>query len=156
MATSVWWIRALRDRRGVAATEFALMLPFFLLLLVGFYEFGSYLSQASSLAKSLRAGAMYAARQSLPLSQQKLAEIGNVVRTGDPSGAQPAQIPGWSDASADLEVTTHTHDANGEPVELIKLEADVPYQPLMSGFLAGLGFTDLRMRAAHEQAHVGS
>jgi Flp pilus assembly protein TadG len=145
-----------RDRRGVAATEFALILPFFLLLLVGIYEFGSYLAQASSLEKSLRSGAMYAARSALPLSQQKLTEIANIVRTGDRSGQQPARIPGWSDASATLSVTTRTYSADGQDVELIRLEASVPYLPLMSGFLSHLGFADLRMRVAHEQAHLGS
>lgn len=153
---SAWWNEARRDRRGVAATEFALMLPFLLLLLVGLYEFGSYLSQASSLEKSLRSGAMFAARSALPLSQQTIVQIGNVVRTGDPSGQEPVRIPGWREASASLSVTTRTHSANGVPVELIRLEASVPYEPLMSGFLSSLGFSDLRMRAAHEQAHVGS
>jgi Flp pilus assembly protein TadG len=145
-----------RDRRGVAATEFALILPFFLLLLVGVYEFGSYLAQASSLEKSLRSGAMYAARSTLPLSQQKLTEIANIVKTGDRSGQQPARIPGWSDASATLSVTTRTYSADGQDVELIRLEASIPYLPLMSGFLSNLGFAELRMRAAHEQAHLGS
>ena len=148
--------RAWRDRRGVAATEFALVLPLLLLLLVGITEFGTYLSQASSLEKSLRSGAMLAARAALPLSEQTLAQVRNVVRTGDPAGQQPVRISGWSDASANLAVTTRTHDANGRSVELIRLEASVPYEPLMAGFLSGLGFSDLRMRAAHEQAHVGS
>lgn len=156
MPMSALWTRAWRDRRGVAATEFALILPFFLLLLVGVYEFGTYLSQASSLEKSLRSGAMYAARNTLPLSQQKLADIANIVKTGDPSGQQPVRISGWSDASATLSVTTRTYAAGGEDVELIRLEASIPYQPLMAGFLSHLGFSNLRMRAAHEQAHVGS
>jgi hypothetical protein len=153
---SVWSNRAWRDRRGVAATEFALLLPFLLLLLVGTYEFGSYLAQASSLEKSLRSGAMFAARSALPLSEQTLATIGNIVRTGDPSGQQPVRIPGWSDPSATLDVTTRTYSASGQDVELIRLEASVPYEPLMAGFLSTFGFSDLRMRAAHEQAHVGS
>ena len=156
MRMSGWSSRVWRDRRGVAATEFALLLPFLLLLLVGIYEFGSYLAQASSLEKSLRSGAMYAARSALPLSQQTLTQVGNIVRTGDPSGGQPVRIPGWEDGTATLAVTTRTHSANGENVELIRLEASLPYEPLMAGFLSTLGFSDLRMRAAHEQAHVGS
>jgi Flp pilus assembly protein TadG len=153
---SGWSIRVWRDRRGIAATEFALLLPFLLLLLVGIYEFGSYLAQASSLEKSLRSGAMFAARSALPLSSQQLTQIGNIVRTGDPSGQQPARISGWSDGSATLTVTTRAHSVGSESVELIRLEASVPYEPLMEGFLSSLGFSDLRMRAAHEQAHVGS
>jgi Flp pilus assembly protein TadG len=153
---SGWSSRAWRDRRGVAATEFALLLPFLLLLLVGIYEFGSYLAQASSLEKSLRSGAMFAARSALPLSQQTLTQVGNIVRTGDPSGEQPVRIAGWEDGSATFAVTVRTHSANGENVELIRVEASLPYEPLMAGFLSRLGFSDLRMRAAHEQAHVGS
>ena len=156
MRMSDWSTRTWRDRRGVAATEFALLLPFLLLLLVGVYEFGTYLSQASSLEKSLRSGAMFAARSALPLTQQTLTQVGNIVRKGDPSGEGPVRISGWNDGSATLSVTTRTHSANGEDVELIKLEASVPFEPLMSGFMSRLGFSDLRMRAAHEQAHVGS
>lgn len=156
MRTSAWSTRAWRDRSGVAATEFALLLPFLLLLLVGIYEFGMYLAQASSLEKSLRSGAMFAARNALPLSQQTRTQIANIVRTGDPSGEGPVRISGWGDDSATLLVTTRTHSANGEDVELVRLEASVPFEPLMSGFMSTLGFSDLRMRAAHEQAHVGS
>ena len=43
MRMSGWSTRAWRDRRGVAATEFALVLPLLLLLLVGITEFGTYL-----------------------------------------------------------------------------------------------------------------
>ena len=85
-----------------------------------------------------------------------MTQVRNIVRTGDSSGEQPARIPGWNDASATLGVTTRTHSANGESIELIRLEASVPYAPLMSGFLSRLGLSDLRMRAAHEQAHIGS
>ena len=56
----------------------------------------------------------------------------------------------------DGNMNANTRVANGENVELVKLEASVPFEPLMSGFMSTLGFSDLRMRAAHEQAHVGS
>lgn len=145
----------LRCRRGVAATEFALLLPLLTLLLVGIYEFGSYFAQANVLEKSLRAGAMFASRSDLPLSSAARTQIENIVKTGDPAGGQAVRLSGWSDGSASFTISTRTYAAGGEDVELIKVEASVPYQPLVPGLLSGLGFSGLRMRAAHEQAHLG-
>ena len=50
------------DERGVFATEYAIVLPFLLLLLSGAIDLGYALNQASSLSGAARAGAQYGMR----------------------------------------------------------------------------------------------
>lgn len=56
-------LRALRsEERGVVAIEYALSVPFLLLLLSGAIDLGFALNQSSSLSGAARAGAQYAMR----------------------------------------------------------------------------------------------
>jgi Flp pilus assembly protein TadG len=48
-----------RNQRGAAAVEFALVLPILLLVVFGIINFGIVLAQKSSLANAVRAGARY-------------------------------------------------------------------------------------------------
>lgn len=51
-----------KDEHGVFAVEYALVMPFLLLLLSGAIDLGYALNQSSSLAGAARAGAQYAMR----------------------------------------------------------------------------------------------
>ena len=53
----------IRDRRGAAAAEMALVLPLLLTIMVGSVELGSFFYNEHILAKAVRDGARYAARQ---------------------------------------------------------------------------------------------
>ena len=55
-----------QDRRGNAAVELALILPLTLVILFGSAELGHYFMAEHALVKSVRDGARYAARQSIP------------------------------------------------------------------------------------------
>ena len=123
--------------------------------MVGLFEFGYYLNQAIALDKSLRVGAMLAARSSLPLSAGVETTIDNLVKTGTTDGTGDFVVPGWSSGSASLTVTTTTINAGGTDFEVIRVEASVPYEPVFTTFLQGYGLATLTMNAAHEQAYVG-
>ena len=56
--------RALRDNRGSAAAEMALVLPLLLIIMFGSVELGNYFMNEHSLVKAVRDGARFAARQS--------------------------------------------------------------------------------------------
>lgn len=135
-----------------------MMLPFLLVLLVGTLEFGSYLNQSSTLEKAIRAGAMYGARNDIPFTSTVETQIENVVKTGDPAGSGSFLIAGWSDADADVDVSTSTYTdvANDVEVTVIRLEATVPYDPMLPGLFSSLGFTAPTMTAEHEQSHIGN
>ena len=146
---------ALVCRRAVAAVEFALLAPVLALVMVGLFDFGYYLNQSNDLDKSLRVGAMLAARSSLPLSGSVETTIDNLVKTGTTDGSGNYIVPGWSNGSASLSVTTTTYSSGGTDFEVIKLAASVPYEAYFSGFLQSYGFNTITMSAAHEQAFVG-
>ena len=146
---------ALVSRRAVAAVEFALFAPILTLVMVGLFEFGYYLNQSNDLDKSLRVGAMLAARSALPLTGTVETTINNLVKTGTTDGSGDYVVPGWSSGSASLSVTTTTYSAGGTDYEVIRLEASVPYEPMFTTFLQVYGLASLNMTAAHEQAYVG-
>lgn len=50
----------LRDRRGVALLEFAIVLPFLILLIMGVFDLGNALQQEIRLYQAVRAGAQIA------------------------------------------------------------------------------------------------
>ncbi|NQV60411.1 MAG: pilus assembly protein [Alphaproteobacteria bacterium] len=147
---------ALGCRRAVAAVEFALFTPLLFLVMVGLFEFGYYLNQSIDLDKSLRVGVMLAARSALPLSADVETTIGNLVKTGTTDGTGDFIVPGWSNASASLTITTTTYSADDTDYEVIRVVASVPYEPMFATFLEGYGLATLNMNAAHEQAYVGN
>ncbi len=142
-------------RRAVAAVEFALLAPLLALVMVGIFDFGYFLNQSNDLTKSLRVGAMLAARSSLPIPNSLQTTINNLVKTGTTDGSGEFIIPGWSHADADLSVATSTFSSGGTDFKVIRLVASVPYEAYFSGFLQTYGFNTITMNAAHEQAFVG-
>jgi Flp pilus assembly protein TadG len=151
------WNRFCGDRRGVAAVEFALLLPMLLVLLVGIAEVGRYLGQAEAVEKGLRAGAMFAARQTLPLSTATKTTITNLVQRGtlDTGGGYLAD--GWGEFGAGLTITaTTTASGAGMDVTVIELTATVPYDEMLPGMLAFVGISSLSLTMSHEQVHVGA
>ncbi len=152
-------------RRGAAAVEFGLAAPLFIVLSVGTLEFGYYLHQADTLEKSLRAGAMYAARTGVSdalsgYSSSTKTKIENMVKTGDTAGSGNLLLAGWNGCSNCLDISvinrTVTENSTDANVNVIKLKATVPYVPVVPGALGLVGFGNLRMQLSHEQAFIGS
>ncbi len=160
-----------RNRRGNVTVEFALFLPFLLLLLAGGLEIGNAIHQGALIEKNLRAGTLYAARILNPdanapaLSAGAQATIQNLVKTGSQSGLDEPVVPGWADAAANLVIdSTLVHvfsPENATPlptdvsVPVVRLTASVPYRPLLPGLFALVGLNDIVIQLSHEQAYVG-
>jgi Flp pilus assembly protein TadG len=155
--------RAWRSQKGNATVEFALFLPFFTVLMVGGLELGNAARQASMIEKSLRAGALYAARSDLPLTAAIKTNVENVVKTGTENGTGSYMVPGWAKATATLTIDTTKKyvftPAAATPldtdVEVVVLTAAVPYQPLLPGLMGFVGLGDIVFQLTHEQAYVG-
>lgn len=147
--------RAWSDRRGVAAVEFALIVPVVLLALTGLVDLGRALSQEHTLEKGLHAGGSYAARAALPLDGATQGRIRNLVRHGNLTGTGPLLLPGWTLPGAQLTVSTVIRTAGDAEVAVIRLEARVPYQPLAPGLLGVVGLTASTLSARQEVVHVG-
>jgi Flp pilus assembly protein TadG len=149
-------MRSLFNRRdGAAAVEMALLSPFFALLLVGFYDYGGYLVDVSAVEKGVRAGAMLAARSALPLSSDATTRVNNVVKKGNIAGTGNFIVNGWSDGGATLTITTRTETVSGQSVQVVRLQATVPYKSFAEGLLTAVGLPVPTISAVHEQANVG-
>ncbi len=150
-----WSNRLVRDRRGVSAVEFAFFLPILLLLFIGMTEMGRAYYQSAAVQKGLRAGALFAARNPMPLSADAETAVENIVRTGNLDGAPPFLVPGWAEAGSNLDIAPLTFDVDGSTLQIVRLTASVPYLPLVTGFSFVWGLNNHIMTFSHDQAFIG-
>ncbi len=154
-----WLNRLRRCRRGVAAVEFGLMLPMLMILLVCIVELGRFLALGEAVEKGLRAGAMYAARQDLPLSAAAEGQIRNLVRTGTNDGSGEFLAPALADPAVTVDIPNPLKQEtlpDGTTVRVIELTASVPYDELLPGILSFFGLNQLSVTMSHEQVHIGA
>lgn len=128
----------LRDTRGAAAAEMALMLPLLLILMFAGFEAGHYFYTEQKVIKAVREGARYGGR--LPWSNfpcgggtdaAAISQIRQVTRTGTIGGTNP-RVPGMTLANITV---SHRCDASftddgifkgttgGAPVVLVHAQA---------------------------------
>lgn len=161
--------------RGTAAAEMALVLPVLLILLFGSIELGNYFRSEHILLKGVRDGAVYAARQEVPVNYEcaggtpippadVTTNIKTLVRTGALSGGSDL-LPLWDDGSTSFSVAVSCVTAaggtdlsgiyriNGNNVPVITVTADLPYQSVLGTL--GISALDLRLRAAQQAAATG-
>lgn len=150
-------IKLTRDARGNAVVEFAIVLPLLLLLLAGMTEIGRAYYQANAVEKGLRAGALFAGRNSFPLTAQVRTMVTNLVKTGTLDGSGAYLVSGWANVDADLNIDdtlTFPIDAT-TTIPVVRLTATIPFDPLMPGMLAFVGLGDVTIELSHEQAYIG-
>jgi len=145
-----WW----RDRRGNAAIEMALILPVLLMILAGITEVGYVFYQASALERGLRAGATFASRAELPLSDASKAATENLVKTASMDGTLSVSASNWDEPGAGLVITVVDKDVGSVTVSVIKLDAKVPFSPLSGSLLNMLGLESEFIEVSHEQASI--
>ena len=140
----------LRDRRGVAATEFALILPVLTILLFGFYEAGRIYWSYNVIQSSARDAARYAARMPITCDGggtatftdgTDQAEIQNLTRTGTIDGTGDPLVPGWDDNTM-VTVTPSCVDNTGgamsgryagyTQIPIVTITATPPYTALFA------------------------
>ncbi|MBT3927210.1 MAG: hypothetical protein HOA58_07765 [Rhodospirillaceae bacterium] len=144
-----------RDRRGVAAVEVAVVMPIFLLLFSGLIEVGRAYEQANAIEKGLRAGALYLARTGDPAAASAQATASELVRTGRIGGDAPFLAPGWEQGNSVLDITLGNFVLGEQNLAVIRIAAEVPFEPLVPGLAASFGLDDYTIRLSHEQAYVG-
>ncbi len=146
-----------RDRIGSLSIEFAISLPILLLVMTGVLEVGRVFYQAHMVERGLRSAALYASRNEWPLTPAAQTTVENLAKTATPDGSGGYVASGWADGSANLDVDlTGTYVVAGNPVPIIKLTADIPFDPLLPGLLEVAGFGNFRISMTHEQAYVGN
>lgn len=156
-----WLGHFVRDTRGAAAAEMALVLPLLLVLMFGGFEAGHYFFTEHKIVKAVRDGARYAGR--LPFdaydcagnTTTREAEIRAVIRTGTIQGTAPL-IKDWAAEDIDVAVSCTTIDTgifkgNANQAAIVTIAATAPYPSLFSA----LGLLDPEIDvAANAQAVV--
>lgn len=163
----------LRDRRGSAAAEMALVLPLLTILLFGSAELGNYFLNEHAVVKAVRDGARYASR--LPMTDYPSCtpssgadtRIRNVTRTGSTAGgANGNRLAYWQDvmggtqtitvsAACDTSGTyTGIYDGLAMGVPVVTVSASVPYQSLF-GIFGLFNNTTFHLNASSEAAVMG-
>jgi hypothetical protein len=162
----------LRDCKGTAAVEMALVVPLLLALMFGSVDLGNYFLSEHVVDKSVRDAARYAAR--LPLSDYPSCSVPSggtaeqqaqrVARFGDPSGSGNARLVGWTaDSMTTVTISCETTSSwatggiytdfpNGAPV--VTVSTTVPYDALFG--VIGLGSATLNLNAQSQAAVIGA
>lgn len=144
------------DEGGSIVVEFAIMLPVLMLLSSGLIEVGRAYIQASAVQKGVRAAALFAARAATPLSNVDKQRAENLARTGTVDGSGALLVPGWGGAGATIDITaTSTFSVGTQALPIIRVEASVPFQPVLPNVFALTGFGSHTISVRHEQAYVG-
>lgn len=176
------WLRTfLRDRRGAAAAEMALVAPFLVILMFVTFEGGYFLWNEHKVVKGVRDGARYAGR--LPFSNYTTCAaspsaptavpdaaadlIKEVTRTGKISGGTPS-LTGW--VKGNVTVTCDyvdragvtggagMYETNGNRAPRVTVSAAVTYPDSPLTALAGvLGFDvgQIQLRATAQSPVMG-
>lgn len=146
-----------RSRAGSLSIEFALSLPIIVMIMTGLIEVGRVFYQAHMIERGIRGAALYAARNEWPLTNAAETIVENLAKTGSPDGSADFIASGWADAGAQYTLdTTGTYIVAGNPVPIIQITANVPFDPLLPGLLDIAGFGNYRIQLTHEQAYVGN
>ena len=148
--------RIIRDERGVAAAEFALILPLMTMLLFGFYEAGRMYWNYNIVQSSARDAARYAARMPMTCGSGTTgtftdttdeAEIKNLTRTGTLDDSGDPLVAGWTDSNSVTVAITCVDNTSGAmsgryaghtKIPTVTISAAAPYSMIFGGLFGGL------------------
>ena len=164
------FLRLVRDRRGNAAVEMAMVTPLLLILMMGCAELGNYFWNEHTLLKAVRDGARFAARQSFnyygcsgsPDTTNVVTPTQNVVMYGYLSGSNKltpnitapnitvTQSCVTTAGGQSMQAGLYRNDTNGAHV--VAVAATVTYRPVIA---VALGFSGVGYQLyAQSQAAV--
>lgn len=158
----------MRDRKGSAAVEMALVTPLLLIIMFGSVEVGNYFYNEHLLTKAVRDGARYAARQNFSFysactgapTGTVVAETRNLVKTGYVTGTGD-RLAAWNANTITLDTSCNTALAltgiyrgktTGAPV--VTVAATVPYTPIV-GTAFGFSGSGITLNATQKAAVTG-
>jgi len=146
----------LQADRGAALVEAAMILPIFLALVGGVYEFGFFLYQEQLVTSGVDDAARYLALSSDPTSVATQADVKNLAVTGMLNGGEP-RVHGWSTSDVTVSVDSVDNTAGtysgGATIQLVTVSTSFPAQSL--GFLSLLHLTAPTISTSHQERAVG-
>lgn len=151
------WLKTLyKADRGSALLEGAIVLPVFLSLVCGVYEFGFYLYQQQLIAAGIRDAARFLALTDNPSNPAYQLNARNLAVTGSTGGGTP-RVRGWllSDVMVDVSAVDNPSAtySGGAMIQVITVSTDFVDPSL--GFLGLLGLTAPTISVSHQERYVG-
>jgi Flp pilus assembly protein TadG len=151
------WLRSVwKADDGAALVESALILPVFLVLVGGVFEFGFFLYQEQLITTGVRDAARYLALTANPNSDITQAVAKNLAVSGTVNGGPP-RVPGWS--TSDVSVSINAVDnsvgtyAGGSTIQIVTVSTSFTDPSL--GFLGLLGLNKPTIGVSHQERLVG-
>lgn len=169
----------MRDRKGSAAVEMALVTPLLLVIMFGSVEVGNYFYNEHLLTKAVRDGARYAARQNfsyyttctgvpggaggtVETETRNLVKTGYVTGTGDRLAAWNANTIILStdcyatatDAASSNQNMTGIYRGSASGAPVVTVSASVPYTPIV-GTAFGFSGSGISLNATQKAAVTG-
>jgi Flp pilus assembly protein TadG len=156
----------MRDTRGVAAAEMAMVTPLLMVIMFGIFEAGNFFWNEHIVVKAVRDGARFAGRQSFDAYSCGGVEdagvgdaINNLTRTGTTDGTGDLRVSGWAADDVTISVSCNVDiadgiykgRANGAP--RVTVTATVPY-PSLFGAL-GFDTANLSVSASAQSPVMG-
>jgi len=169
----------LRDTRGAAAAEMALMLPLLIVMMFVTFEGGYFLWNQHKVVKGVRDGARYAGRQDFSkytcpstVDATTATNIQNVTRTGYATADNPTvtgtdnpTVVGWVNSGSGVTVTLscvssigglYASNSNTAPIVTVAASVAYPESPLtgVAGVL-GVDLTAISLKADAQSPVMG-
>jgi hypothetical protein len=153
MLLSSFW----RSDCGTALVESAIVLPVFLLLISGVYEFGYYFYQEQLVTTGVRDAARYLALTANPNSAVNQTDATRLAIYGEINGVTTARVRGWSTADVAVSVITLDNSSgvycSGCTVRIITVSTRFVDPSL--GFLDLIGIKAPVISVSHQERWVG-
>jgi Flp pilus assembly protein TadG len=142
---------------GAALIEAAFILPIFLVLVGGVYEFGFYFYQQQLITSGVRDAARYLALTSDPTNSANQLDAKNLAVYGSISGDITPRVAGWSTTNVTVIVTSLDNSARayagGSTIQIVTVSADFTDPTL--GFFGLFGVKAPTISISHQERCVG-
>jgi hypothetical protein len=159
-ARTVWAPRALKSLwescRGTALVESALILPVFLTLVGGIYEFSFFLYQQQLATSGVRDAARYLALTADPNDLSRQADARNLAVSGSVNGGTP-RVPGWETSDVSIALNSVYNDVGtyGVAPNIRIVTVSTSFVDPSLGFFGLLGLKSPSITVSHQERFVG-
>jgi Flp pilus assembly protein TadG len=150
------WLKTFyKTDRGSALLEGAIILPVFLSLVCGVYEFGFYFYQQQLVAAGIRDAARFLALTDNPNNPTYQLNARNIAVSGSTTGGI-ARVPGWTSSDVTVAISVVENPAataSGAMIQVVTVSTDFVDPSL--GFLGLLGLTAPTISVSHQERYIG-